>query len=64
MNKENDWDHMTEASMEEGSIKKVSREEIVINSVADLAGTVLPLLLFYQATMGPRTLVSPGERHS
>ena len=29
------------------------------NSVADLAGTVFSLL-FYQATMGPRTLVSPG----
>ena len=28
-----------------------------------LAGTVFSLLLFYQATMGPRTLVSPGERH-
>ena len=32
------------------------------NSVADLAGTVFSLLLFYQTTMGPRTLVSPGER--
>ena len=31
------------------------------NSLADLAGTVFSLL-FYQATMGPRTLVSPGER--
>ena len=31
-------------------------------SVADLAGTVFSLLLFYQATMGPRTLVSPGEQ--
>ena len=35
----------------------------ISNSVADLAGTVFSLLLFYQATMGPRTLVSPGERH-
>ena len=34
----------------------------ISNSVADLAGTVFFLLLFYQATMGPRTLVSPGER--
>ena len=32
------------------------------NSVADLAGTFFSLLLFYQATMGPRTLVSLGER--
>ena len=37
---------------------------VISNSVADLAGTVLFLLLFHQATMGPRTLVSPGERHS
>ena len=36
---------------------------VISNSVADLAGTVLFLLLFYQATIGPRTLVSPGERH-
>ena len=28
-----------------------------------LAGTVFSLLLFYQATMGPWTLISPGERH-
>ena len=35
-----------------------------INSVADLAGTVFSLLLFFQTTMGPRTLVSPGERSS
>ena len=27
-----------------------------------LAGTVFSLLLFYQATMGPRTLVSPGKQ--
>ena len=32
------------------------------NSVADLAGTVFSLLLFYHTTMGPRTLVSPWER--
>ena len=32
------------------------------NSLADLAGTIFSLLLFYQTTMGPRTLVSPGER--
>ena len=37
---------------------------VISNSVADLAGTVFSLLLFYQATMGPRTRVSPGERHS
>ena len=36
---------------------------LISNSVADLAGTVFSLLLFYQATMCPRTLVSPGERH-
>ena len=35
---------------------------LISNSVADLAGTVLFLLLFYQTTMGPRTFVSPGER--
>ena len=34
------------------------------NSLADLAGTVFSLLLFYQATMGRRTLVSPGEQCS
>ena len=33
---------------------------VISNSVADLAGTVYSLLLFYQTTMGPRTLVSPG----
>ena len=33
----------------------------ISNSVADLAGTVFSLL-FYQATMGPRTLISTGER--
>ena len=27
-----------------------------------MAGTVFVLFLYYQATMGPRTLVSPGER--
>ena len=31
------------------------------NSLTDLAGTTVSLL-FYQATMGPRTLVFPGER--
>ena len=34
-----------------------------LKSVADLAGTVFSLLLCYQTTMGPRTLVSPGERN-
>ena len=34
---------------------------LISNSVANLAGTVFSLL-FYQATMGLRTLVSPGER--
>ena len=32
----------------------------ISNSVADLAGTVFSLLLFYQVPMGSRTLVSPG----
>ena len=32
------------------------------NSLADLAGTVFFLPLFYQTTMGHRTLVSPGQR--
>ena len=31
-------------------------------SLVDLAGTVFSLLLFYQATIDLRTLVSPGER--
>ena len=31
------------------------------NFLADLAGTVFPLFLFYQATLGPRTLASPGN---
>ena len=35
----------------------------ISNSVAYLAGTVFSLLLYYQATMGPWTLASPGERH-
>ena len=35
---------------------------LVSNSVADLAGTVFSILLFYQTAMGPRTLVSPEER--
>ena len=30
MNKENDWDHVTEARMVEGSIKNVTREEMAI----------------------------------
>ena len=30
---------------------------VISNCVADLAGTVFSLFLFYQATMGPRTLV-------
>ena len=34
----------------------------ISNSVADLAGTVLFFLLFFQTTMGPRTLVSPEEQ--
>ena len=34
---------------------------LISNSVADLAGTVFPLLRFYQATMGPRTLISYGN---
>ena len=34
---------------------------LISNSVADLAGTVFSLLLFYQTTMGPRTLAFPGE---
>ena len=34
---------------------------LISNSVADLAGTVFSLL-FYQAAVGPRALVSPGER--
>ena len=35
---------------------------ITSKSLADLAGTVFSLLLFYQATMSPWTLVSPWER--
>ena len=34
----------------------------ISNSVADLAGTVFSFFLFYQAAMGLRTPVSPGER--
>ena len=34
---------------------------LLSQTAADLAGTVFSFLLFYQATMGPRTLVSPGE---
>ena len=37
---------------------------LISNSLADLAGTVFSLLLFYQATMGPQTLVSPREQRS
>ena len=37
---------------------------LISNSVADLAGTVFSLLLFYQTTIGPRSLVSPEERQS
>ena len=37
---------------------------ITSNSVADMAGTVFFLLLFYQTAVGPRTLVSTGERRS
>ena len=40
MNKENDWDHMTEASMVEGPIKKVSREEVAIPIKAMKPGKV------------------------
>ena len=36
---------------------------LISNSVADLAGIVFSLLLFYQATMGPLTLVFPGDRY-
>ena len=36
---------------------------LISNSLADLAGTVFSLL-FYQATMGPQTLVSPREQCS
>ena len=35
---------------------------LISNSVADLAGTVFFLLLFYKTTMGHCTLVFPGER--
>ena len=37
---------------------------LISNSVADVVGSVFSLLLFYQATMGPWTFVSPGEQHS
>ena len=40
----------------------LSLSSIFFSTSNSLAGTVLSLLLFYQATMGPRTLVSPGER--
>ena len=35
---------------------------LISNSVTDVAGTVFSFLLFYQTTLGPWTLVSPGER--
>ena len=35
---------------------------VLFQSLADLTGTVFSLLLFYQATMCPPTLVSPGDR--
>ena len=35
---------------------------LLSQSMEDLAGTVFSLLLFYQATDGPRTHVSPGKR--
>ena len=41
--------------------EKGGEESLISNSVADLAGTVFSLLLFYQDTMGARTLVSPEE---
>ena len=34
------------------------------NSLADLAEMVFSLLLFYQATMGPRTFIFPGGQRS
>ena len=34
----------------------------ISTSMVDLAGTVFSLFLFYQATMGPRTLVSSGKQ--
>ena len=36
---------------------------LISNFVADLAGTLFSLLLCYQATMGPQTLVSPEKQH-
>ena len=35
---------------------------LISYSVTDMAGTVFSLLLFYQTTMGIRTLVSPRKR--
>ena len=43
------------------SVPAALSSPLISNSVADLAGTVYSLL-FYLTTMGPRTLVSPGER--
>ena len=37
-------------------------EEQLLPRTSAVAGTVFSLLLFYWTTMGPRTLVSPGER--
>ena len=34
MNKENDWDHMREASMVEGPIENVTHEEMAIAIIA------------------------------
>ena len=34
------------------------------NSLADLAATGFSFLLYNQATMDPRTLITPGERYS
>ena len=42
-----------------GSTNKSTIFPLISNSVADLAQTVLSLLLFYQATIGPQRLVSP-----
>ena len=41
MNKENDWEHVTAASMVEGSTKKITREEMAILYL-------LPLLLYHR----------------
>ena len=36
---------------------------LISNSVSDLAGIVFSLLLLYQTTIGPWTLVSPRKQH-